>query len=82
MEMGKIIEEEMGYKLVGFDPGFTFRNEDWSMSVHLPFEFVKILATKLIVMRVAREILDEVEKNGYLSNVIKNIEERVDAQIP
>ena len=85
MEMGKIIEEELDYKLVGFDPGFSFRSQDWSESVQLPFEFARMLVYKLITLRVSREVLDEVEKKAYprptIPNVIRSVEERVNAKI-
>ena len=81
MEMGKIIEEELGWKMTGFDPHLHFRDEDWQ-SLYIPLDFARVLVTKLIVMRVSREVLDEVEKTGLMSNIIKNVEERVDAQIP
>ena len=81
VEMGKIIEDELGWKLTGFDPHLHFRDEDWQ-SMYIPFNFAKVLVAKLIVLRVSREVLNKVEKAGLMSNVIKSVEEQVDAQIP
>lgn len=53
MEMGEIIAEELGLKLVSFDPTLSFRDDHWN-STQISLDFAIPLVRALIELRGLR----------------------------
>jgi hypothetical protein len=79
-EMGEIIGEELGIKLVSFDPTLSFRDESWN-STQISLAFAIPLVKKLIELRVTRDVLKEVGKIAFprpeVPDLIKSIKEKI-----
>ncbi len=79
-EMGEIIAEELGHKLVSFDPTLSFRDDNWNYT-QISLDFAIPLVKTFIELRVLREVLVEVEKIAYprpaVPNLIKSVKERI-----
>jgi len=80
VEMGEIIAEELGVKLVSFDPTLSFRDDNWN-HLQISLDFAIPLVKTLIELKVTRNVLKEIEKIAYprphVPNLIKSIKERI-----
>lgn len=83
LEMGKILEEELGLKMIGFDPGFSLRDDDWG-TYRIPLDLAFILIRKFVELRVYRETIEELH-NVALEDVVfltlNSVEAKINEQI-